>query len=796
MRGEKRARSRAAVPVDVFGDGPGDGKPVVGGGPAADFVEDDEAFRRGVVENVGGLVHFDHEGRVPARELVGRADAAENPVGDADARRLRRHPAADLRQQRDERDLANVGGFARHVRPGDDVDLRSRSRKVRAVGHESLHHARAAQHLFDDGMPPFLDLKRVGVVHLRLAVIPFLRNLRPAREHVELRESSRRFRQRRRIRERLFDDFAVELRFAPLHELVRVKDFVFLAPQLRRRVALRADERLPPRPSRGNFGQIGLRDFDVVAERSRVAHAQTADVRLVLKAFFEIEKPRLAVRAQVAQRVETRVEPAANRAVHVDGKLVGERGTQQLQKLFVRVDARADRVQRRRRSERGGAPDFRDARERFPNRAEFPRLAQAVLQARQRARDVLDAGERLADARRDAPVGEKRLHAVLPFPHGGGRAQRRSEPALEQARSRGGARAVDRAQQRTVARSRRGAEKLQVARARRIDDQRIAAAHLRNFPNMPGRFAKRFRDVVEQRSRGTECRIFFGNAEAVEAVDFEHAANRGLALPRVEMPVRQPRNEIALQQNVEIRRRPPLLPGFGNENFARPQRLQRSEQRGALLRRGDAELRRRNVDPCRVKPAAVVVQRENVIVAFGVELRVVERRSRRDDADERAPDKLSRLGRFRLLADGDFHAGVQRFLQIRLQCVVRHAGERRSRAPRQRQPEQLRPALRVRAEHFVKVAHAEKQQRVRRKLVPELPVLLDHRRLVEIGGHGFPVILRRMRFRVKRKRRVPAARRERGGVSARPPRFRGKPNPASSRRSACSCAGSARKPLP
>ena len=38
----------------------------------------------------------------------------------------RRHETAGVREQREQRHLPDVGGFARHVRPGDERDLRTR----------------------------------------------------------------------------------------------------------------------------------------------------------------------------------------------------------------------------------------------------------------------------------------------------------------------------------------------------------------------------------------------------------------------------------------------------------------------------------------------------------------------------------------------------------------------------------------------------------------------------------------------------------------------------------------------
>jgi hypothetical protein len=70
----------AAAAVDVMNrldDRPGDGEPVIGGGAAPDLVEDHEAALGRLRQDRGGLDHLDHEGRSPAREIVRRADPAE-----------------------------------------------------------------------------------------------------------------------------------------------------------------------------------------------------------------------------------------------------------------------------------------------------------------------------------------------------------------------------------------------------------------------------------------------------------------------------------------------------------------------------------------------------------------------------------------------------------------------------------------------------------------------------------------------------------------------------------------------
>ncbi len=108
---------------------------------------------RGVVEDVGGLLHLDHEGGAAAGEVVAGADAREDAVDDADFRRGGRNEAPHLRQDHDEGDLADVGGFAGHVGAGDDEQLVVRAVEERVVGDEP---ARLGQPL-DDGMAAVAD---------------------------------------------------------------------------------------------------------------------------------------------------------------------------------------------------------------------------------------------------------------------------------------------------------------------------------------------------------------------------------------------------------------------------------------------------------------------------------------------------------------------------------------------------------------------------------------------------------------------------------------------------------------
>ena len=72
----RRKEGAAAVDlVQVLEGRPRDREAVEGRRTAPDLVQDDQAPGRRLIEDRRGLDHLDHEGRTPARQVVGRADA-------------------------------------------------------------------------------------------------------------------------------------------------------------------------------------------------------------------------------------------------------------------------------------------------------------------------------------------------------------------------------------------------------------------------------------------------------------------------------------------------------------------------------------------------------------------------------------------------------------------------------------------------------------------------------------------------------------------------------------------------
>ena len=73
MRGEQRFR--ADLIVQIFHDRPRETESIEGARAAANFVEDNQAVRRRVVQNVRGLTHFHHESGLSAGQVITRANA-------------------------------------------------------------------------------------------------------------------------------------------------------------------------------------------------------------------------------------------------------------------------------------------------------------------------------------------------------------------------------------------------------------------------------------------------------------------------------------------------------------------------------------------------------------------------------------------------------------------------------------------------------------------------------------------------------------------------------------------------
>eukprot|EP00964_Phaeocystis_antarctica_P096945 scaffold63152_cov67-Phaeocystis_antarctica.AAC.1 len=118
------------------------------------LVDEDEGGRAEVAHYVGRLAHLTGEGGGARLEAVARGDAREDAAQQRDVRLARRHEAAHVCHQADERRHPEVGALARHVGSGDERKV-ARRRCVDVVGHE-----RVLAKAVEDGVARLLEHER------------------------------------------------------------------------------------------------------------------------------------------------------------------------------------------------------------------------------------------------------------------------------------------------------------------------------------------------------------------------------------------------------------------------------------------------------------------------------------------------------------------------------------------------------------------------------------------------------------------------------------------------------------
>ena len=527
--------------MQMLGDRPGDADAVIGAGASADLIQHHQRSFGGVVEDIRGLVHLDHEGRIAAGEFVGGADPAENPVDLADPGRGGRHPASQMGEQRDEGDLTDIGGFSGHVRAGQQGDLLARRSQARVVGDEGTGAGTAQQHTFYDGMPALFDLEDIRIVDHGPDPVRFPGEFGPAAQDVRLGDGLGGREQGLGPGDDLGQQGLEKLRLPGEGHLVGTQHLAFLGSQFLRGEPFGVHHRLLADIIGRDRGEVGLGDLDGVAEGSVVAHFQRLDAGAVLLVAFEVRDPCLAVRGEGAEPVQLGVETCPQRPAfaQVDGQFIRQGGGELGQQLGLGVDAA--------RQAREGAAGHR--REFFADRGqgaegvadttEFAGVAQAILQAGQDAGDIADAAKGFADAGRGSRVAEEFADRALPC---GDRRQvrrRLRQPQGQQAGARGGLGAVDRVEQGAFALALRRGEEFEITGGGGVQQDRRIELGLDEAEQILRPIAKRVRDVAQDGPRGPERRVGIGEAEAGQAVHRQGLRHETGACGDVEVPAWQ-----------------------------------------------------------------------------------------------------------------------------------------------------------------------------------------------------------------------------------------------------------------
>ena len=111
-----------------------------------------------MVKDVGGFGHLHHEGGLAGGQIIHGTHPGEDPIGDADRGGSGRYPAADLRHQLDQADLAQIAALATGVGAREHHQIGALT-ELHIIGGEARFPPAAAPPQ-DGGWPPAAALGR------------------------------------------------------------------------------------------------------------------------------------------------------------------------------------------------------------------------------------------------------------------------------------------------------------------------------------------------------------------------------------------------------------------------------------------------------------------------------------------------------------------------------------------------------------------------------------------------------------------------------------------------------------
>jgi len=376
------------------------------------------------------------------------------------------------------------------------------------------------QHALHDRMAALLDLEDVGIIDGRLGPVGFAGEFRPAAENIHLGDGLRGGQQRFGPGDDLGQQGLEQFGLAGERLLVGAQDLALLGAQLLGRETFGVHHRLLADVIGGHRGEIRLGDLDRIAEGAVITDLQRFDAGAVLLVAFEFGDPTFAVGSKRTKAVQFRVETGAQRTAfaEVHGKFVAQGRLEPGEQRRLGVDARGLVGERAAGEREQFFADRRQGAKRVADPAEFARVTQAVLQTGQDARDVPDAAERFADARRGPGVLAELTDGILSTRDRGEIRRRLGQPEGQQPGARRRLGAVDGLEQRAFASAVRGSEELEVARGSRIQQHGRTQFRLDESEKVLGSIAQRVGDVAQHGAGGAERRMLIRQPEAGETV--------------------------------------------------------------------------------------------------------------------------------------------------------------------------------------------------------------------------------------------------------------------------------------
>ena len=433
MGGELGSCAAGGVIQQKFRDRPGDGKSVECACSASDLIQNYDAFRGGVVQDVRGLDHFHHEGALSACDVVGCTDAREDPVRNADMRACRREEGTHLRHDDKKRGLADVGGFSRHIGAGDDHHAVVLAVQKRIIRDKPFSFHGAVKHR----MAPGTDVQEIVVGDLRAAVGVALGAVGERAENVYFGECGSAQLNLRRECPCKSAQVLKQLNFQCFRLVFGTENAAFHFLEFRRDEAFAVGQGLFADVVVRDGGQMGFRDLDEIAEHAVVVDFQRLDSAPLLFLRLQFRDPSLAVRRGGAERIQFRMVSRADHAAVGDGRgrFVDDRAQDFSGKLGHFADVFTQAFHKREIVGGKQRPDRGDHFETVREREHVAGIDGSDVEARDDAFEIAHRAHGFPQFRKRQRIVLENADHILPFDDPVHVLQRLQQPAAHQAAS-------------------------------------------------------------------------------------------------------------------------------------------------------------------------------------------------------------------------------------------------------------------------------------------------------------------------------------------------------------------------
>ena len=424
----------------VFDDRPGNGHAVKGARAAADFIEDEQAVRRSVLEDIRHFLHFYHKRTLSREDIVAGPNTRKDAVYRANGRVPRRNEGACLGHEDQDCDLAHVRRFAGHIRTRNDQYLVVLVIEGYVVWHKKL----ITQEFFDNRVAAVVDSDAVVTVQAGPHVAVIVSRRGEAAQAVYLGNGPGRSLHGRNILLYGFTDFPKELVFQGEHPFLAGENLDFKFLQLRRNIAFGIDQGLFAHVIVRHRFRIGVGNFEIVTEDLRIADFHL-NARLFLFPFFHFLEEGVAVGSNGTDFIEIGVKAVADNAAIADdqARIVLDATAEEVIDFRMLRQGAIEALQEVTVGAGENALYSRDDAQGFAQGHHVLRAGCTRFDARQNAFEIINPVEgRVQVLAHDFPL-DQFFYGVLPTRNVGNAHERRFQPFAQETAAHGGPRLVE-----------------------------------------------------------------------------------------------------------------------------------------------------------------------------------------------------------------------------------------------------------------------------------------------------------------------------------------------------------------